>query len=1014
MKIISCFFLCFILNAFSQVEELQNAQDKRKKVIGGPTSYKPSPRLRYDFVQHVNPLIGTDAHGHTHPAACAPFGMMQLGPDTRYNGWDGCSGYHYSDSVIYGFSHTHLSGTGVEDLCDLLIVPQQGKAVLEPGYKNPKGYGAKFSHKNEKAQAGYYEVKMDNGIQVQLAARERSGIHTYIFDNKTKEKYILIDLDHRDKLLDYSLTVLSDKSVSGSRVSKAWANKQHFYFFLESEQSFIKSKVITKNGKHQLLLTFPKNCDLINLRVGISAVDVEGAKKNLFSEISSFKVSEVQNFTRNKWNEELNKLHFQSSDKNTMTNFYSAMYHAYLCPTIFSDTDGRFRGNDDKVYTSLTHQQYSIFSLWDTYRTAHPLYTLTQQKRSNDFVNSFLEIYKQIHTLPVWELNGNETNCMIGYHSVSVILDAYQKGIRNYDQDLVLKAMIASATKNELGKTFFADQGFIGSKDEPESVSKTLEYAYDDWCISQFAKALNNQEIEDEYFIRSHNFINIFDPQTKFMRPRTGGVWHSPFIPSEVNFNFTEANSFQYSLAAPQNIAVLRDLLGGKDSLEAWLDRLFTTSSKLDGRHQSDITGLIGQYAHGNEPSHHMAYLYNYTNNPSKTQERIDQILKEMYHPTPEGLSGNEDCGQMSAWYAMSAIGLYPVCPGKPIYTFGRPIQEYANFHFENGTSFSIKTLNNSPENKYIQSIELNGEKYTKMFITHDELLKGGTLTFNMGNKPNLDLKNYTSDISDTDSLSEKIIPVPYFTATKNTFNESISTEIKSLPIPNSMIRYTLDGSEPDLTSPIYDKALTFNETTTLKAKLFRYKGDIKISDTPSDKKIALEYQIDEKKAVSTTFYKLKKGTSIELTTKYNNQYTGGGNQALIDGIIGGDDFRTGTWQGYQADNAEGIISFDEAKNVQSIKISCLQDIKSWIFMPVAIEIELSYDGTNFEKALVSKINYQATIEGNFREKFNIDVKAKSPVKKIRYKVVNRGTCPKGHLGEGDKSWIFLDEMELN
>ncbi|MFN5418703.1 MAG: GH92 family glycosyl hydrolase [Flavobacteriia bacterium] len=1012
MKLISCFFLCFILNAFSQVEELQNSQLKRKKVIDPSASSQTTPRKRYDFAQHVNPFIGTDAHGHTYPAAAAPFGMMQLGPDTRYNGWDGCSGYHYSDSVIYGFSHTHLSGTGVEDLCDLLIVPQQGKALIEPGYKNPKGYGAKFSHKNEKAEPGYYEVKLNNRIQVKLATKERSGIHSYSFDNKTEVKYILIDLDHRDKLLDYSLNILSKKQVSGSRNSKAWASNQHFYFFLESEQEFVKAKVITKKGKHKLLLTYPKECQQINLKVGISAVDIDGAKKNLFDEITTWNIEEIKNITRNNWNVELNKLHFVSEDKDVMTNFYSAMYHAYLCPTIFSDVDGRFRGNDGAIHTSTSHQQYSIFSLWDTYRTAHPLYTLTQQKRTGDFVNSFLEIYKQIGTLPVWELNGNETNCMIGYHSVSVIADAYNKGITNFNTELALQAMVTSAKKEELGKLFFATQGFIGSRDEPESVSKTLEYAYDDWCISEFAKSLKNQEIAEEFYRRSHNFMNIFDPQTKFMRPRNGGVWHAPFIPSEVNFNFTEANSFQYSLAAPQNIVVLRDLLGGKDSLEAWLDRLFTTSSKLDGRHQSDITGLIGQYAHGNEPSHHMAYLYNYTNNPSKTQERIDQILKEMYHPTPEGLSGNEDCGQMSAWYAMSAIGLYPICPGKPIYTFGRPIQDYANFHFENGNTFYIKTLNNSSDNKYIQNINLNGVNYSKLYITHDDLLRGGTLIFTMGDKPNSDLKNYLSDISEKDSLNENIIPVPYFTATRNTFNDSITTEIKCIEIPNSMIRYTLDGSEPSLNSEIYQNPLTFHETTTLKAKLYRYKGNIGASDNPGQK-IAIVYQLDDKKAVSTTFYKLNKGTNIDLKTKYNNQYTGGGDQALIDGIIGGDDFRTGTWQGYQGDNAEGIISFDEARKIQNVKISCLQDVKSWIFMPTSIEIEISYDGIKFEKTIVSKINYQSTIEGNFREKFNIDLNAKSPIKKIRYKIVNRGTCPKGHLGEGDKSWIFIDEIEL-
>ncbi|MGV3630877.1 MAG: GH92 family glycosyl hydrolase [Bacteroidota bacterium] len=1009
MKLINCFFLCIVLNAFSQVEELKQNQELRKKRLD-PSKQEVAERRRYDFCQHVNPFIGTGGHGHTHPAATAPFGMMQLGPDTRYNGWDGCSGYHYSDSVVYGFSHTHLSGTGVEDLNDLLVVPQQGKAAIDPSYKVKGGYQAVFSHKNEKAEPGYYEVQLNSGINVKLAVTARAGIHTYTFDTKSQVKYILLDLDHRDKLLDCEMNIESKKAVSGSRRSRAWAQNQHFYFYLESESEFSKAKIITKGGKHKLLLTYPKTTDKITLRVGISAVDTEGAKKNLFAEITGWDVNTIKSLTRNSWNIELNRLFFQSPDKDAMTNFYTAMYHVYSCPTIFSDVDGRFRGNDAQIYTSATHQQYSIFSLWDTYRTAHPLYTLTQQNRTRDFIHSFLEIYKNIGTLPVWELNGNETNCMIGYHSASVITDAYRKGIADFDEKLALEAMLATAKKDELGKSYFAGQGFIGSRDEPESVSKTLEYAYDDWCISQFAQELGNKAAASEFDLRSYNFMNVFDPQTKFMRPRIGGSWLAPFVPSEVNFNFTEANSYQYSLAAPHNINGLRYLLGGKDSLEHWLDRLFTTSSKLDGRQQADITGLIGQYAHGNEPSHHMAYLYNYTNAPHKTQERIDQILKEMYHAAPDGLSGNEDCGQMSAWYALSSIGLYPVCPGKPIYTFGRPIQEYAAFHFESGGSFYIRTKNNSPENRYIQSIELNGAPYTKLFITHEDLLKGGELVFHMGDKANEELARYASDIPAADVIDPAVIPVPYFTATAGTFSGELQTEIKTLDLPDLQIRYTTDGSEPGLSSPIYKDPLTFTKTTTLKAKVF------KVDRGPgngTDDRVQLFYQADDKKAVATTFYKLKEGVSIEVNSKYNNQYTGGGPTALIDGIRGGQDFRTGTWQGYEGVSAEGIVSFDEPKTIDAVKITALQDERSWIFMPIALQVELSYDGVNFEKAIVQKISVPATKGGVFTETFSLKTGALKPVKKFRYKIVNNGVCPKEHLFAGEKSWIFVDEIEF-
>jgi predicted alpha-1,2-mannosidase len=1011
--IISLNFTLITLNGFSQVEELKKNQDLRKDYVDfSKTSEKFNKTL--ELTKKVNVFIGTGAHGHTHPAATAPFGMIQLGPDTRYNGWDGCSGYHYSDSIIFGFSHTHLSGTGVEDLCDLLIVPQQGKAKTKALYEDKNGFGQKFSHQEEKAEPGYYQVNLKNdNIDVRLASSERSGIHEYTFNNPKGKKYILIDLDHRDKLLDVDLKIdkKSKKIISGKRVSTAWAKNQHFYFFLELDSEFTKSKLI---GNSKLLLEFPENTKQLKIKVGISALDVDGAKKNLFEEIQGFDLDLVKNKTQKQWNEELNKIQFISEDETVETNFYTAIYHAYLTPTLFSDVDGKYRGNDNKIYQNLKNKRYTIFSLWDTYRSAHPLYTLTQAKRTEDFIQTFLAIYDETGELPVWELWGNETDCMIGYHATSVITDAYVKGITNFDTKKALNAMLASSKKNELGKNHFKNYGFISSNQEPESVSKTLEYAYDDWTIAEFASKINDQKMAKEYYNRSLNFINIFDPQTKFMRPKNGGIWLNPFIPSEVNFNFTEANSYQYSLAMPHNIQAMRQILGGKDSLESWLDRLFSSSSELAGRQQSDITGLIGQYAHGNEPSHHMAYLYNYTNSPYKTQEKVNQILHELYTPTPEGLSGNEDCGQMSAWYVLSALGIYPVSPGNPYYTFGRPLLESANMHFENGKALILKTINNSSENKYIQKIEWNGENYTKLYISHNELIKGGELIFTLGENPNLSLNSYEREISELDFIDSNFIPVPYFTATKNSFIDSITTEIKLIDLGNSsdfQIRYTTDGTEPNFSSPLYTKKLFFDKTTTLKAKAFRVlKNNIKVDETFES---GLEiFTSDEKLAVSSTFYKLNKGISILLSTKYNNQYTGGGDLALIDGIFGSEDFRSGAWQGYEALNAEGKIEFEQNKDVDFISISCLQDIKSWIFMPTELQIQVSYDGINFEKAKILKLNYQFTEFGTFKEKFKINLNSKN-VKSFKYSIVNRKTCPKGHLGEGEKSWIFVDEIEV-
>jgi predicted alpha-1,2-mannosidase len=1009
---ISFFIFTFLsLKGFSQIQELKKNQDLRKEYIDINTS-KEKVFSQKDLIKKVNPFIGTGAHGHTHPAATAPFGMIQLGPDTRFNGWDGCSGYHYSDSIIYGFSHTHLSGTGVEDLNDLLIVPQQGKSKTKAAYEDKNGFGALFSHKDEIAEPGFYQAKLKNNIDVRLAASERCGIHEYSFKSEKGKKYILIDLAHRDKLLDVELNVISNKVISGKRVSHAWAKNQHFYFHLELEAAFIKSKLIENN---KLMLEFPENTKQIRLKVGISAVDVDGAKKNLFEEIQGFDLDLVKNKTQKQWNEELNKIQFVSEDESVETNFYTAIYHAYLTPTLFSDVDGKYRGNDNKIHTSLKNKRYTIFSLWDTYRSAHPLYTLTQNKRTEDFIQTFLDIYDETGELPVWELWGNETDCMIGYHATSVITDAYVKGINKFDTKKAMDAMLASSKKEELGKHFFAKYGFISSNQEPESVSKTLEYAYDDWTIATFAKATNNPLISTEYFNRSLNFINIFDPKTKFMRPKNGGIWLNPFIPSEVNFNFTEANSFQYSLAMPHNIPAMRKILGGKDSLEAWLNRLFTSSSELAGRHQSDITGLIGQYAHGNEPSHHMSYLYNYTNSPNKTQEKVDYILQELYQPTPEGLSGNEDCGQMSAWYVLSALGLYPVSPGNPNYTFGRPLQEYAILNFENGKKVMIRTKNNSKENKYIQKIEWNGENYTKLYISHQQLMQGGELFFTMGNTINENLKNYEKEISDKDFIDSNFIPLPYFTATKNSFIDSISTEIKLIDLGNNsdyQIRYTLDESEPNINSLIYTKALTFHKTTIVKAKAFKaLKNKEKVDVTYTSGLEILEG--DNKLAIANKFYKLDNSSSTQLITKYDNQYTGGGELALIDGIFGFEDYRSGAYQGYEGIHAEGIITFETNRDINSISVSALQDIRSWIFMPTELQIQVSYDGIHFEKAKKLKINFPIDKFGNFQEKFKLTLSSKN-VKAIKYNVINRKICPKGHLGEGEKSWIFVDEIEVN
>ena len=1013
-SIISGIFVLLSLTDFAQdksVKEVQRSQEIRKKYI---TREAKSGEYYGSKSLYVDPFIGTGGHGHTYPGASAPFGMMQLSPDTRYEGWDGCSGYHYSDSVIYGFSHTHLSGVGVPDYCDLLLVPQSGTPKTTPGYLDPKGYGDRFSHEQENASPGYYEVKLlDQQISVRLTVSERAGMHEYNFLNGSGKKFILIDLDHRDKVLDAYITPGKNKrSVSGLRVSQSWANNQYFYFFMETSVPYQTAKKITKNGQHKLLLTFPEKTQQVRVKVGMSAVDEEGAIRNLETEIPDWDFDHLRAETVKKWNTELGKIDLKASETDVMVNFYTALYHTYLCPNIFSDVDGRYRGRDNAIHRleDVNSPQYTVFSLWDTYRGTHPLFTITQQKRSLDFIQTFLRQFKEGGDLPVWELAGNETECMIGYHSVSVIADAYTKGIKGFPTGDALNAMLTTANLNELGKIDYHRDGFINSGIEPESVSKTLEYAYDDFCIAQFAKYIDQPGVHDEFLKRSFNFINLYDPQTKFMRARRSGIWFSPFDPSEVNFNYTEANSWQYSLYAPHAVGVLSNLIGGKDSLEAWLDRLFTTESDLSGRHQVDITGLIGQYAHGNEPSHHMAYLYNYTNSPQKTTHYIDRIQKEMYSATPEGLSGNEDCGQMSAWYVLSALGIYQIAPGNPVYEIGHPIMNEATIELENDKVLIFKVKNNSLKNKFVQEVRVNGKPIYRNYLHHTELMNGGEIEFTMGAEPNLKRDKFaeTPTISKT---SENFVPVPFFKQTSSLFDEHIDIQLDKVNIPSDLKNFRIEYRLNEGNWKEYTNSFSIMKTTEIEARTVAEDESKTLFYSPS---------------IKNKFVKRDTGVSLVLNSKYENQYASGGPMALIDGIMGGNEFRTGDYQGYWAQDLVAEVSFSEGRLLKEVGLSCVQDMKSWIFYPSEIMIEVSYDGRSFEKlpSILSDenkvpdgvvISDQIPLYENYVGPTNHDfiqlIRGDKPVHKIRITAKNFGKCPKWHLGAGNDTWLFADEI---
>ncbi|MFT5860357.1 MAG: putative alpha-1,2-mannosidase [Flavobacteriaceae bacterium] len=978
-----------------QIQELRKAQDQRKAYIN------PSRRVQSTMgvTQFVNPFVGTGGHGHTYPGASAPFGMIQLSPDTRHDGWDGCSGYHYSDSIIYGFSHTHLSGTGVPDYGDLLIVPQSGEAKIDPGYSSEDGYGATFSHSMEAAKPGTYAVQLiSEDIYVRLAVTERCGIHEYTFNQSEEKHFILLDLDHRDKVLASEMNVIGDNVIQGHRISEAWASEQHFYFHLETNVPFEESKHITDNGRHKLLLTFPKTTGKVLVKVGISAVDETGAQQNLNEEIPAWIFNIVSRGTNTLWENELKKINFLSKDREVMKTFYTALYHSYLAPNLFNDVDGRYRGRDLKVHTldPETSTNYTVFSLWDTYRAAHPLFTLTQPKRTDEFIQTFLRQYEEGGDLPVWELAGNETECMIGYHSVSVIADATVKGYKGFDLNLAKEGLIATSNFDEYGKTPFVKNGFISTGDEPESVSKTLEYAYDDYCISQFlikTKLEGFEELTQEYLNRSFNFVNLYDPATKFMRGRRSGQWFGPFDPSEVNFNYTEANSWQYSMYAPHAVGVLTDLLGGKDSLETWLDRLFTTESNLAGRHQVDITGLIGQYAHGNEPSHHMAYLYNYTNAPHKTQFYVDRILKEMYSNTPEGLSGNEDCGQMSAWYILSAMGIYPIAPGSPYYEIGRPLGVRSSIQLPEGKSFHIMLITNNYENKYIQEIKLNGEVYENLYIHHDTIMAGGTMEIVMGPDP-VDKLEYRNHAPTLMELPAKVVPVPFFEQADRVFDDSLAISLGIIFPENYSIHYTLDGSIPTRTSAEYKVPFTLTENATVKAIAFNSGS--------------------ESSVISNEFVQRDKGIRLDLHSEYANQYAAAGKYTLIDGIRGGNEYRTGDWQGYWAQDIIAEVSFDAPRSINEIGIGCLSDMKSWVFLPEQIIIEGSIDGKKYKQLGIIQIDHEPKDKlPAHHENFVLNTKNSKAFHKLRITVKNPGKCPEWHLGAGNDTWIFVDEILL-
>jgi len=948
-----------------------------------------------DLTRYVNPFIGTAGHGHTFPGAIVPFGMVQLSPDTRLSGWDGCSGYHYADSFIYGFSHTHLSGTGISDYGDILLMPTIGGSVVD--------YATRFQHQNETATPGYYSVKLDNNILVELTATARVGMHRYTFP-ATDKADIILDLTHRDEVIESGFRVAGDKTIVGWRRSKAWAKDQVVYFAIEFSQPFtilgalanaIDPPLKELSGRRvKAHFRFDaRSGKPVLVKVGISSVDIDGALKNLHAELDHWDFDKVRADAAVAWNRELNKIVVTGGTAAQLTNFYTALYHAMTAPNLFMDVDGRYRGRDFKTHKADDFANYTVFSLWDTFRAAHPLYTIIDQKRTRDFIKTFLAQYEQGGRLPVWELAANETDTMIGYHAVSVIADAAAKGIDGFDLQKAFAAMKDSAELRDYrGLGAYIDRGFLNMEEQRESVSKVLEYAYDDWCIAQVARMLGNTADYNRYLVRAQSYKNVFDPVSGFMRPRSNGNWLEPFDPREVTFAFTEANSWQYSFFVPQDVSGLISLMGGRQKFAQKLDQLFATGSRTTGREQADITGLIGQYAHGNEPSHHMAYLYNYVGRPWQTQFRVQQIMNQFYKAEPDGLIGNEDCGQMSAWYVLSAAGFYPVTPGSPVYAIGSPLFPEVRFNFENGKSFVVRARRGSDRDVYVQSATLNGKQYDKSFLLHQDLMAGGELVFEMGPQPNRKWGTGAGNEPVSRLAGVEIVPVPLIKAAGQTFRGRM--EISMVPLGRGQsVHYSLD-SDPFSKSPKFTKPLVIEADATVTAIAIAADGRRSLVATAKYHRIPHEWK-------------------ITTESKYSSQYTGGGTLALIDGIRGTSNWSGGGWQGYQGKDLVATIDLGEVQRVSKVGAGFLQDVDSWIWMPRRVEIELSTNGKTFGPAfsIVNEISEKQ--EGIVTREF---VKAIPPqnARYVRIRAINVEKVPAWHPGRGGDAWIFVDEITIN
>ena len=913
-------------------------------------------------VRDIDPFIGTGGHGHSHPSATMPFGMVQLGPDSRREGWDGCSGYHHDDSTLVGFSHTHLSGTGVADYNDIQFRPHlMGEDLSQP---------APFIKESEQAAAGFYAVTLCNGIQVSLTATQRTGLQKIQFPPGHRA-LVQLDLSYRDHTLAQRFEASSEAihgstAFAGHRVSKGWALEQHVYFSGRTSHPF--NYRITGDGTYVMDFGDIGDDDLL-IEVALSSVSEDGANTNLMAESQGFDFQQTLQNCQQAWQGELDRLQVYGGDASKRAIYATALYHAFIVPNIWSDVDGYYRGMDGQIYQDRLHTHYTVFSLWDTYRTAHPLYALVQPKRTEDFLVTMLDQFKQSGRLPVWELAGNETDCMIGYHSVSVIADALAKGYA-IDTAATIQAMMVTADGDSRGLDDYHNNGYLSIQDESESVSKSLEYAYDDACIAMALERFDEDSLASIYHRRSQAWVSLLDPETGLMRPRDNGQFMQRYDPREVNNHFTEANSWQYSFAPVHALNQWQAQLA-KDghSLVQQLDALFSAPSSTVGRTQADITGLIGQYAHGNEPSHHIAYLYNCTESPWKGQEKVAEILETMYSDQPFGYQGNEDCGQMSAWYVMASIGLYPLVPGESQYATGTPIWDSVRI----AHALGVTTLIAQGDGIYYHGYENANDPGLTWSGSMSHQFLTQTQRINMQRS----------------AVAQSGKPWHAYLNQSHRYNKN-QNNLQPAPIIHVQRQFK-DSSLVHITYP--DRK---GETYVVHASGQVSAGSDHISHADYNRKP-------------------NNWSARIVSGRLNPQYNTGPD-GLIDGIHGDVDWRKGHWNGVQGEDIviELLPGKGDVLSGIAVELSLLKDIKSWIALPSQVDVVFH---CRFRQRPLSPVVFDDALAesetGIETLAWSIDNKRWNPIQSITITLKNPGPLEPWHPGAGGDTFIFMDEITL-